>query len=239
RCDLELTRSGELELPPLSRANLGISPFQSHGPIVLTNHGEVTATLLVTTPQSGTPMFFNVPAGGQVVIPAHSGPQSTWNYSIENPSQTATAIFGVTESYGWSLQNIPVSQTPFLTVLLHHDDELLEQSFRIQVRGTDPTPGRMVHVSVHDPGMVADAPELDDEWMSHEGGQLLPALPNPFRSSTTIAYELAQPGDVRLEVFDAGGRQVRTFDHPQAQSGRGLFEWDGTSDAGNPVPPGV
>ena len=239
RCDLELTRSGELELPPLSRANLGIGPFQSHGPIVLTNHGEVMATLLVTTPQSGTPMYFNVPAGGQAVIPAHSGPQSSWSYVVENPSQTATAVFGVSESYGWSLQNIPVSQTPFLKVLLPHDDELLEQSFRIQVRGTDPTAGRMVHVSVHDPGVTADAPELDDEWMPNEGGQLLPALPNPFRTSTTIAYELAQPGDVRLEVFDAGGRQVRTFEHPQAQSGRGLFEWDGTSDAGHSVPPGV
>jgi uncharacterized protein (DUF1501 family) len=35
--------------------------------------------------------------------------------------------------------------------------------------------------------------------------------PNPFNPSTTIAFTLAQSGPVTLEVFDAGGRRVRTL----------------------------
>lgn len=238
RCELELFRTGEMEILPLARVNLGVTNFQSHGPIVLTNHGDVSATLFVTTPQSGTPMVFNVPAGGQATIPPHRGAQSSWSYWIDNPSQTATAVFGISESYGWSLQNIPVSPAPFFEALIDHDDELLEQSFRVQVRGTDPIAGRTVYVALHDPFLTVDAPEVDP-GMFEPQTELFPAMPNPFRSSTAIAYDLAQPGDVRLEVFDASGRQIRRFDRPRAQAGRGIFEWDGLSDGGREVPPGV
>jgi len=37
---------------------------------------------------------------------------------------------------------------------------------------------------------------------------LMPAVPNPFISSTSIAFELAEPGHVTLQVFDISGRLV-------------------------------
>ena len=45
---------------------------------------------------------------------------------------------------------------------------------------------------------------------------LEPNIPNPFRTTTTLAYTLDAPGAVRLEVFDTAGRRVAVLtDGPQ------------------------
>jgi hypothetical protein len=41
--------------------------------------------------------------------------------------------------------------------------------------------------------------------------RLLQNYPNPFNPSTTIAYELSQPGRVCLMIFDATGKEVMTL----------------------------
>lgn len=41
--------------------------------------------------------------------------------------------------------------------------------------------------------------------------------PNPFRNSTTIRYQLAEPSDVLLEVYNPAGRRVRTLVDEQQQ----------------------
>jgi hypothetical protein len=68
---------------------------------------------------------------------------------------------------------------------------------------------------------------------------LLGNWPNPIRNNTRITFLL--PADVEgasLQVFDAQGRVMRTFDHP-FQPGLNEVAWDGTSDRGRPVPAGV
>ena len=63
---------------------------------------------------------------------------------------------------------------------------------------------------------------------------LAPNYPNPFRQTTTIRYELAQPQPVTLTVYDVQGRQIVTLvDGPQSA---GLHE--ATFDAGI-LPPGL
>ncbi len=49
--------------------------------------------------------------------------------------------------------------------------------------------------------------------------RLLPVAPNPFRSGTTLAYELDRPADIRLEVFDAAGRRVALLDEGRKETG--------------------
>ncbi len=66
--------------------------------------------------------------------------------------------------------------------------------------------------------------------------------PNPWRSPdapTSIAFELAEPGRARLEVFDVGGRLVRTLLDRSFSAGRWAATWDGTDAEGRNVPPGV
>ena len=68
---------------------------------------------------------------------------------------------------------------------------------------------------------------------------LLPNRPNPFVTSTDLAYTLGSAGPVRLTVYDALGRRVRVlFDGAQA-SGAHTVQWDGRNDAGTDVGSGL
>ncbi|MHB8080062.1 MAG: LVIVD repeat-containing protein [Candidatus Krumholzibacteriia bacterium] len=66
------------------------------------------------------------------------------------------------------------------------------------------------------------------------------ATPNPFNPRTTIRYDVpAAGGDVRLELYDARGRLVRTLVAGRQAAGRQATVWDGRDDAGRRVPSGV
>ena len=40
---------------------------------------------------------------------------------------------------------------------------------------------------------------------------LLPPAPNPFNRTTTLQYQLAKPGEIRIEIYDAAGRMIRNL----------------------------
>jgi hypothetical protein len=63
--------------------------------------------------------------------------------------------------------------------------------------------------------------------------------PNPARGTTTIAFALASPGEVALEVFDAAGRKVATPYEGPAEAGDNEVTWALADDAGRPLPAGV
>ncbi len=68
---------------------------------------------------------------------------------------------------------------------------------------------------------------------------LAPNYPNPFNPSTALAYALPRPASVRLTVYDALGRHVRTLVEAEQPAGSYTVRWDGHDDAGRPVPSGV
>jgi hypothetical protein len=63
--------------------------------------------------------------------------------------------------------------------------------------------------------------------------------PNPFSGTTTITYHLPSEQSVRLAVYDALGRRVRTLLHGYRPQGCSGVIWDSTDDAGAAVAPGV
>jgi len=70
--------------------------------------------------------------------------------------------------------------------------------------------------------------------------RLAPGRPTPFASSTLIAYDLYTAASVRLVVFDAQGRSVRTLVNGATQMpGSYNVTWDGRDDGGRPVAAGV
>jgi len=68
---------------------------------------------------------------------------------------------------------------------------------------------------------------------------LLGAVPNPFNPSTKLSYETDRTDLVRLKVFDAAGRLVRTLVDGRREAGRHDEVWDGRDDAGRLSPAGV
>ena len=68
---------------------------------------------------------------------------------------------------------------------------------------------------------------------------LLANRPNPFAVSTKLRYDLPSPGRIQLDIIDLSGRRVRTLAAGSEAAGRHDREWDGRSDRGTRVPPGV
>ena len=70
--------------------------------------------------------------------------------------------------------------------------------------------------------------------------QLRQNWPNPFGSHTTIGFALARTENVTLRVYDVTGRTIRTLANgaPLA-AGTHQMEWDGRSDGGQALEPGL
>ena len=71
------------------------------------------------------------------------------------------------------------------------------------------------------------------------GPRLGPALPNPARDGVRLALRLTAAGEVRVEVFDPGGRRVRRVFAGATAAGERILKWDLDDDRGNRVFPGV
>ena len=68
---------------------------------------------------------------------------------------------------------------------------------------------------------------------------LLANYPNPFNSSTRIAYRLAAPGRVRLDIYNALGQPVRALVNRFQAAGEYRVSWDARDQQGATVAAGV
>jgi hypothetical protein len=65
-----------------------------------------------------------------------------------------------------------------------------------------------------------------------------PAVPNPFEESVVISYSVPQRTNVRLAVYDVGGRLVRALQDGPQDAAQHRAVWDGCDDAGIRAGPG-
>jgi hypothetical protein len=63
--------------------------------------------------------------------------------------------------------------------------------------------------------------------------------PNPFEAITTIAFDIAEDAFVSLKVFDVEGGLVRVLTNREWPGGRHSLTWDGATDTGESVGPGI
>jgi len=76
------------------------------------------------------------------------------------------------------------------------------------------------------------------EWTPHEF-KLIGCWPNPFNSTTRIAFIVPKPGIVSVNIFDLLGRQVMTSSIAPASPGEHSYIWDGTNSTGEVVAAGL
>jgi hypothetical protein len=63
--------------------------------------------------------------------------------------------------------------------------------------------------------------------------------PNPFNAGTVISFDMAQPGDAQLSIYNVLGQTVRTFDMRGLEASSNRVEWDGRDRHGVSVPSGI
>jgi len=155
---------------------------------------------------------------------------------------TTTAVIGGEITLGISYDPADVLGDEADLVLLHWDDTLTIPSWRNlttsvntqtkTVYGSSSTLSLFVLLEPGSPSAVANG--LPAAY------RLLPASPNPFRSRTTIRYELPEASPVRIQMFDLEGRLVDTLlDDPQRPAGRHEIVWGGRNASGQEVAPGM
>lgn len=110
-------------------------------------------------------------------------------------------------------------------------------------------PGPYLLVVFRDTGEHASDPLEYDLWCAASQEPLgvgevagralrfLGATPNPVQGRASFAFELAEPGEASLEVFDLSGRRVHERDLGRVRAGMHRVEWDtrargGVLDAG-------
>lgn len=76
-------------------------------------------------------------------------------------------------------------------------------------------------------------PALPDEFILH------PNYPNPFNPATTIGFNLPQPGNVRLVVFNVLGQEVSELANGFFPAGKHEVIWDGTNSTGVKASSGI
>jgi hypothetical protein len=85
------------------------------------------------------------------------------------------------------------------------------------------------------PDMIADTPDVGRDYAN----VLFQNAPNPFPSSTSIAFSIKEAGHVSLVVFDAKGRLVRVLADEVREANRYVEVWDARDDNGRLVPAGT
>ena len=80
---------------------------------------------------------------------------------------------------------------------------------------------------------------VDDIVLLPEVFALRQNYPNPFNPVTTIAYDIPEIANVRIDMYNILGQKVRTLVNGTHQPGMYHVRWNGTNDFGNPVSSGM
>jgi flagellar hook assembly protein FlgD len=62
--------------------------------------------------------------------------------------------------------------------------------------------------------------------------------PNPFNPETTISFDLAEPGKVKLAIYNIKGQKVKTLMDCTTAPGTYECNWNGKDESGKPVSSG-
>jgi hypothetical protein len=192
------------------------------------------------------------------VMPDGSGPYHsvpTDGYSIDNLAPAAPGGFAATiVDDGIALDWLAAPEPDFWHYRLHRGSnvdfepapenliaELAEPGY-LDGNGTPASVYKLSAVDVHHNPSPWAVALVDPTGAGQD--LLLPSrieqiVPNPFNPQTVITYTVARRGPVRLQLYDARGRQVRTLLAGEQDAGRHRIVWDGRSDHGGPLPSGV
>ena len=65
------------------------------------------------------------------------------------------------------------------------------------------------------------------------------AYPNPFNANTTIKYDLSQPAQVRITIYDVTGCKIRDLVDNHQEAGYHTVGWDARDENGSSVGTGI
>ena len=153
--------------------------------------------------------------------------------------------------------SVPINDNPLTDQIIEVKNEEIKGVTRSDDRATVTLQGFKVTPLAHEISTLSDptiifesstpAPSItstESHLIVPENTELLPNYPNPFNPETWIPYQLTEPADVTLTIYDIQGRVVRDLDlgHQRAgiyHSRARAAHWDGRNTQGEPVASGL
>ncbi len=187
--------------------------------------------------------FFNEPVEAPINMPDNLVNCRAWNTTLDQ--QIPFALLG-------SLDNSMITDGNSLYLINRVGEEDI-QSWRIRLSEPDsgnfspPNAGDIFELASIKPFSTVDTLRFSTgSVLSLEGDPMTPMkialyqnYPNPFNPITNIRYEVNEPGEVSLVVFDLRGRYLITLADEYHNSGQYSVQWVGNNEAGTMLSTGV
>jgi len=81
--------------------------------------------------------------------------------------------------------------------------------------------------------------EIDQPVIPSRPFELQQNYPNPINPGTTLPFQLSERSWISLKIFNLMGAEIRTLIEAEQPAGRHQIIWNGTDNAGMPVPGGI
>jgi len=128
---------------------------------------------------------------------------------------------------------VPSSGTPFGDLI---DPSVRYIQYRVSLTSGDPEASSVLReIAVETRGPAGVHPD----GSAPRRNVLHAPYPNPFNPQTSLTYELATAGEVRLTIYSTAGRLVRTLERGDRSAGRHEVVWDGRDARGWTLPSGT
>ncbi len=135
---------------------------------------------------------------------------------LRDPAGMYTGLYGASGADGsYCIDGVPPGT---YTLEVRVDDYLV--SFQSGIVVTD---------AISDVPIAADIPAI----------RLDPPWPNPSAEAVNMRLEVKRPAEVRLDIYDARGRLVRSWSVTSLDSGVHDYRWDGRTRDGRRAPAGL
>ena len=193
------------------------------------------------------PVVFAQP-GGTVVIVAAIQNSTEEVVFLQSISTDANASFVAADAFDDFLASAPDSllpgeswEGPILKLTLAADAPLDSmREVRVNFSGGDhPYDGQDLAeftIALNDSAAIVGVEQ--DVTRSSRPVELR-VWPNPMRGATTISLDLATSQEIEVGVYDVRGAAIRSLARGGERSGHLTFVWDGRSDVGEIVAPGL
>ena len=239
-------------LTALTDLYLNRNPISDYAPL-----RRLKAALAVTEGHQGLDLDITIPAVADNNDPVFSNGDSTTRSVAENTDSdtdigaavaATDADTGDTLTYhlgGTDAKSFSIVRTSGQLQTNAALDYETKSSYTVKVAVSDGKGGSdTITVTINVTDVVAAAPSVQTPPALPETTALLSNFPNPFNPETWIPYQLAEPSEVTLTIYDIRGRVVRTLrlGHQPAgfyQSRSKAAHWDGRNQLGEKVATGV
>ncbi|MGB4204555.1 MAG: BACON domain-containing carbohydrate-binding protein [Bacteroidales bacterium] len=161
------------------------------------------------------------------------------SFDVTSPVSYLNSVEFIDLPPGYSVFTNKISER-IIRIAIIHPMGILSQDLNLRV-----LTGHCGTVSLALKNVVINDHEFPDILISNpfssslcKGEVMLTAYPNPFRTSTTIAYEVIEKGNIEIEIIDLFGRSVDVLYRGMQDEGFYKLTWDGKSKESGSLPQG-